>query len=120
MARFNSLLLASLLFASAACTGGTAEEVDTQGALVPTIVITDLPAVDTPVSFDGSFNTDSLDFIASAELDVEVTEEYSSICECTNQECQDEWVEETFGCGICLFVQDCGDGVRRGACVACE
>jgi len=38
-----------------------------------------------------------------------------SVCRCESDECDAKWVEETFGCGVCVLA-DCGDGEVGGGC----
>jgi hypothetical protein len=119
MTRLNSLLLASLLFAAAACTGDAADDIEDMNEVVaPAIIIAELPADSTLISSDALFNVDSLDVVATDVLDAELIESAGDICECTDQQCELDWVAASAGCDVCVIVECSGD-TRRGGCVAC-
>ena len=124
MTQIKTALLAALLLAASACAGSDDAQVSRNqvgiDATAPTIVIVDLPEGDAANSLSTRLEearADELGF--TTELDAQLIEDYGDICECTTQECQNEWVERAFGCDICVF-SECEGSLRRGACVTCE
>ncbi len=42
-----------------------------------------------------------------------------AICACEDGECQDNWVESNFGCGVCVLAA-CGQASQGGCSPACQ
>lgn len=121
MTHIKSTLLAALLLATAACAESSlGEDGQVDGAMVPTIVISELPSQDAQTPFN-PFAEQSPEQSFTAVLDAELIEDFGDVCECAAEdgECQSQWVEATFGCDFCAFTT-CNDGQRLGSCVACD
>jgi hypothetical protein len=120
----DSFFLSSLVFIAAACAGAPDEksvhEDDVDAIPVPTIVVAEIPADSDIIDYQDAFSIDSLDVVATADLDAELVADYGDFCACTDYKCRTAWVEETFGCGTCVLVGDCAGQEQHSACSACE
>ena len=119
----STILAALLLAATATCACAESSLVDdgqAEGAVVPTIAISELPSQDAQTLLN-PFAEQSPELSFTAELDAQLIEDFGDVCECAadDGECQSRWVEATFGCDFCAFTT-CGDGLRLGSCVVCD
>ena len=110
-----SLLLLLSLAATSACTGDHIGEREFSGPMAETA---DELSIDLRIAYEFT-DVDEQVFtdIYDSEDGPETVE--GSICECSTEECREQYVRDTMGCNLCLDVV-CEDGSFSGACVLCD
>ncbi len=110
-----TILLSIAILSTTACVSETTDT-DQPERNVPAIEIWEMPTTD---DLDDVWTRPADHGSGWTQMDDPDGQLSDAICECTTEKCEDVWVTENFGCGVCVMV-NCGDGATKGGCVSCD